>query len=55
MLAAAERNLPVFVPGWEDSTLGNVFAARCMDGTIQHHLVKSGLEHMVIWRSATRR
>ena len=34
MLAAAERNLPVFVPGWEDSTLGNVFAARCMDGRI---------------------
>src|SRR6202167_1746953 len=23
MIAAAERNLPMFVPGWEDSTLGN--------------------------------
>ena len=26
MLAAAEKNLPMFVPGWEDSTLGNMFA-----------------------------
>src|SRR5215831_9003517 len=23
MMAAAEKNLPMFVPGWEDSTLGN--------------------------------
>jgi len=30
LLAACEKNLPIFVPGWEDSTLGNVFAARCM-------------------------
>ena len=26
MIAAAEKNLPMFVPGWEDSTLGNMFA-----------------------------
>jgi len=32
LLAAAERGLPIFVPGWEDSTLGNVFAARCIKG-----------------------
>src|SRR6186713_1983392 len=25
MIAAAEADLPLFVPGWEDSTLGNVF------------------------------
>src|SRR5476651_2391462 len=28
LLAASEQDLPIFVPGWEDSTLGNVFAAR---------------------------
>ena len=27
MLAAAERNLPIVVPGWEDSTMGNIFAS----------------------------
>src|SRR3954465_3994272 len=25
MIAAAEKNLPMFVPGWEDSTLGNMY------------------------------
>jgi len=30
LVAAAEKDLPIFVPGWEDSTLGNVFAARYM-------------------------
>ena len=48
MLAAAERNLPLFVPGWEDSTLGNVFAARCMDGRVEHvSTVRGGLEYMI--------
>ncbi|MEO8481031.1 MAG: deoxyhypusine synthase family protein [Acidobacteriota bacterium] len=48
LLAAAERRLPIFVPGWEDSTLGNVFAARCMDGRIgQVSTVRSGLEYMI--------
>ena len=28
MVAAAEKDLPMFVPGWEDSTSGNVFAAQ---------------------------
>ena len=27
MLAAAEKNLPIIVPGWEDATLGNMYAA----------------------------
>jgi deoxyhypusine synthase len=48
MLAAAERRLPLFVPGWEDSTLGNVFAARCLDGTIQRPgTIRGGLEYMI--------
>ncbi len=33
MVAAAHKNLPLFVPGWEDSTLGNIYAARCITGS----------------------
>ena len=48
MLAAAQANLPVFVPGWEDSTLGNVFAAHAMSGRLKPvHTVKSGIEYMM--------
>jgi deoxyhypusine synthase len=47
MVAAAEANLPVFVPGWEDSTLGNVFAAMLMTGELQHPTtVRGGVEYM---------
>jgi len=47
LLAAAERNLPLFVPGWEDSTLGNVFAANVHRGEISTPtVVKSGVEYM---------
>jgi deoxyhypusine synthase len=36
------------VPGWEDSTLGNVFAARCMEGKIENpHIVRTGIEYMM--------
>lgn len=49
LVAAAECDLPLFVPGWEDSTLGNVFAARCMDGTIKDsHLVRTGIDYMIV-------
>jgi deoxyhypusine synthase len=48
LLAACEKNLPIFVPGWEDSTLGNVFAARCMEGKIKSpQTVKGGIETMM--------
>src|SRR5262245_965087 len=36
MMAAAERDLPMFVPGWEDSTLGNMYAAHCLRGDLKH-------------------
>ena len=29
MVAAAEKNIPIVVPGWEDSTMGNIFAILC--------------------------
>jgi deoxyhypusine synthase len=48
LVAAAEKNLPIFVPGWEDSTLGNIYAARLMDGTLtKHTTVRSGIEAMI--------
>lgn len=48
MLAACEKKLPMFVPGWEDSTLGNVFAAHCINGDINNvHTVKGGIETMI--------
>ena len=47
MLAACQKGLPIFVPGWEDSTLGNIFAARCLDGSLSRtDIVKSGIETM---------
>jgi deoxyhypusine synthase len=48
MMAAAQKNLPIIVPGWEDSTLGNVYAARCMDGSVKNtQTMKSGIEYMI--------
>jgi deoxyhypusine synthase len=49
MLAAAEKNLPIIVPGWEDSTLGNIFAAHCMKGDVKNvHTVRTGIEYMLM-------
>ncbi len=47
MLAACEKNLPIFVPGWEDSTLGNIFAGRLMEGKIKKNCLRVGAEYMV--------
>jgi deoxyhypusine synthase len=46
MLAAAEKNLPIVVPGWEDSTMGNIFASYCMKGELKPSTMKSGIEYM---------
>ncbi len=46
MLAAAEKNLPIVCPGWEDSTMGNIFASYCMKGELNPRTVKSGIEYM---------
>lgn len=49
LLAAAEKNLPMVVPGWEDSTLGNIYAAHCLVGDIKNvHTVRSGIEYMMV-------
>jgi deoxyhypusine synthase len=48
MYAAMERNLPVFVPGWEDSTLGNMYAGHCISGDVKNvHTVRTGIEYMI--------
>jgi deoxyhypusine synthase len=48
LLAAAEKNLPIFVPGWEDSTSGNIYASHCIQGNIKNvHTVRSGIEYMM--------
>lgn len=46
MIAAAEKNLPIIVPGWEDSTMGNIFASYCLKGELKPSTVKSGIEYM---------
>jgi len=47
VLAACEKNLPIIVPGWEDSTLGNIFASHVIRGDIKHvHTVRTGIEYM---------
>jgi deoxyhypusine synthase len=48
LVAAARQDLPIFVPGWEDSSLGNVFAARVLRGEVQNTTtIKGGLDYMV--------
>ncbi len=47
MIAAAEKNLPIFTPGWEDSTLGNIFTANVMSEKLKgYSCMASGLEAM---------
>ena len=57
LVAAADVDLPIFVPGWEDSTLGNVYAAHCLAGKFKSvHTVKTGIEYMMAlaeWYRAT--
>ena len=57
MMAAAQKNIPLIVPGWEDSTLGNIYASHCISGNIKNvHTVRSGIEYMIElaqWYQAT--
>ena len=48
LLAAAEADLPIFVPGWEDSTLGNMYAGHVITGDVKNvHTVRTGIEYMI--------
>ena len=48
LCAAKEMGIPVFTPGWADSTMGNIFSARLIDGTLQDSLViTNDLDRMI--------
>jgi len=47
MIAAAQANLPIIVPGWEDSTMGNIFASYCIKGELKPSTMRTGIEYMV--------
>ena len=57
LLAAAQKGLPMWVPGSEDSTLGNTFASHVISGKIENvHTVRTGTEYMIElarWYQAT--
>ena len=47
MVAACEKKLKIFTPGWEDSTCGNIFVSHIISGEIKNYTtVKSGLQAM---------
>ena len=47
LIAARDSGIPVYVPGWEDSTLGNIFAAHCIKGNVKRSAVKTGIDYMM--------
>ena len=47
VVAAAQKNLPIVVGGWEDSTMGNIFASYVIRNQLKASTVKSGIEYMV--------
>jgi len=49
LLAAAEKNIPIVVPGYEDSTFGNIFASYVKTGECSANIAKSGVEYMGAW------
>jgi deoxyhypusine synthase len=46
LLAAAQAKLPIVVPGYEDSTFGNIFASHVKLGDCSASIAKSGIEYM---------
>ena len=46
LLAAAKANIPIVVPGYEDSTFGNIFASHVKHGECNASIAKSGIEYM---------
>jgi len=48
VIAAMEKNIPIIVPGWEDSTMGNMYASHVITGEIKNvHTVRTGIEYMI--------
>lgn len=46
LLAAAKAKMPMVVPGYEDSTFGNIFASHVKFGDFPATIAKSGIEYM---------
>lgn len=46
LLAAAKAKLPIVVPGYEDSTFGNIFTSHVKLGDCSASISKSGIEYM---------
>ncbi|MCC7072794.1 MAG: deoxyhypusine synthase family protein [Deltaproteobacteria bacterium] len=59
LLAAAHKNLPIFVPGWEDSTNGNMFVGAVISGVLKgYSALRGGLEYMQVlaeWYTETQK
>lgn len=57
VLAAKEKNLPIFSPGWEDSTLANIFVSHVVSGDVKrYNVMRSGAEqmgHLIEWYTET--
>jgi deoxyhypusine synthase len=53
VLAACERDLPIYTPGWEDSTMGNIFVSNVIKKNVSGYgVIKTGLEqmaHLIDW------
>lgn len=53
VLAASKAGIPIYTPGWEDSTWGNMFCAKVMTGDVSSHsAVRTGteqLQHLAEW------
>lgn len=47
LIAAAEKNIPIVVPGWEDSTCANFFASHCIEGLLSPSILKGGIHYMI--------
>lgn len=44
---AYKKNLPIFIPGAEDSTVGNMFAAYCYEEEMESWVILNGMEYML--------
>ncbi|MGE3279265.1 MAG: deoxyhypusine synthase family protein [Candidatus Altimarinota bacterium] len=59
VVAACEKNIPIFSPGFEDCTFGNIYVSMVMDGLLSgYHVIKSGFEQMALladWYTETQK
>lgn len=47
VLEACKKDIPIFVPAWEDCTTGNIFTAHVIHGDVNVNIVKNGIETMI--------